>query len=300
MGKKKIILDASPSVDNYFGIKYALENFDVRALILNNDKENHETLKKNLSFLNESYSLPENLVWGSEESFLKVKNKWNDYNKILINNNDVDKEVKVLDKKPWDVIYDIAKEEEGITIVTLSSLTNIALSIFKYEKLIDYINEIVIMGGTTDIGNVGPYSEANFARDPYSAEAIMNSGVKITTVGLNILRQSAIELNELKLDKEENKILSLIKSNKDIYCYDEGTVLGDIVVLSYVKNREILETDKFHSTVEFKSDLCLGRQNIDIRKHCEEEPNCDIAMEINIDLYIRELKRFFNKKDLSN
>ncbi len=66
-----------------------------------------------------------------------------------------------------------------ITILAIGPLTNIALLLFNYPDVKNYIEKIVFMGGSMGLGNTGPLSEFNIHADPISASMVCESGVPV-------------------------------------------------------------------------------------------------------------------------
>ncbi|MEA1910636.1 MAG: nucleoside hydrolase [Spirochaetota bacterium] len=81
-----------------------------------------------------------------------------------------------------DGLYKAAKENPGLTLVTLGPLTNIAMSINLYPELKSLIKEIVVMGGALDKGNITKFAEFNFAADPESVQFVFDAGIPLTIV----------------------------------------------------------------------------------------------------------------------
>jgi purine nucleosidase len=80
-----------------------------------------------------------------------------------------------------------------ITLVTLGSLTNIALAVRLDPTFAGKIARCVIMGGTGDgVGNVTPVSEANIWMDPEAARIVLESDMPIEMVGWDIAYTGAI------------------------------------------------------------------------------------------------------------
>ncbi len=79
-------------------------------------------------------------------------------------------------------LYETAKANPGLTLVTIGPLTNIAIALNLYPDLKEYIGEIVIMGGAVNYGNVTKFAEFNFAADPESVQFVLDSGIPLTVV----------------------------------------------------------------------------------------------------------------------
>ncbi|MDA3938132.1 MAG: nucleoside hydrolase [Spirochaetia bacterium] len=81
-----------------------------------------------------------------------------------------------------DGLCKAAKENPGLTLVTLGPLTNIAISINLFPELKNLIKEIVIMGGALEKGNITKFAEFNFAADPESVQFVFDAGIPLTIV----------------------------------------------------------------------------------------------------------------------
>lgn len=81
----------------------------------------------------------------------------------------------------------LAANESPMTIIALAPMTNIALLLRTHPEVIDRIEQIIFMGGSTTIGNATPVAEFNFWHDPEAAHIVLNSGVPLTMYGWDIL-----------------------------------------------------------------------------------------------------------------
>jgi inosine-uridine nucleoside N-ribohydrolase len=86
-------------------------------------------------------------------------------------------------KNAFEGLFDAAKQDPGLTLVTLGPLSNIAVAFNMYPQLKNLIGEIVVMGGAIGPGNVTKYAEFNFAADPESVIGTLayNMPMKILT-----------------------------------------------------------------------------------------------------------------------
>jgi purine nucleosidase/pyrimidine-specific ribonucleoside hydrolase len=83
-------------------------------------------------------------------------------------------------------------QPQPVTLIPTGPLTNIALLLRSYPDVRERISEIVFMGGSTQRGNITPYTEFNMTVDPEAASVVFTSGVNITMVGLNVTRRAGV------------------------------------------------------------------------------------------------------------
>jgi purine nucleosidase len=79
---------------------------------------------------------------------------------------------------------------EPVTLVPTGPLTNVALLLRTHPELAERVREIVLMGGSTDVGNVEPLAEFNIHVDPEAADVVFTSGLPVTMCGLNVTHQA--------------------------------------------------------------------------------------------------------------
>jgi inosine-uridine nucleoside N-ribohydrolase len=83
---------------------------------------------------------------------------------------------------------------EGITLITLGPLTNLALALRDDAAFVkSRVARHVAMGGNLDAaGNTGPHSEFNVWCDPEAADAVFRAKLGTELVGLDVTRQLVV------------------------------------------------------------------------------------------------------------
>ena len=146
-----------------------------------------------------------------------------------------------------DGLYKAAKENPGLTLVTLGPLTNIAISINLFPELKKLIKEIVIMGGALERGNITKFAEFNFAADPESVQFVFDAGIPLTIVPWDAAVSAMYteeELAALGLDnsKAGNLLLAMQKVPLDFLEQVFGSrAVGfpDPITMAYVVDESI-------------------------------------------------------------
>ena len=77
-------------------------------------------------------------------------------------------------------VASLARQNPGLTLLTLGPLTNIAIAVNLYPELKELIGGIVAMGGATETGNVTRFAEFNFYADPESVQCVLDSGIPLS------------------------------------------------------------------------------------------------------------------------
>jgi len=84
----------------------------------------------------------------------------------------------------------IAAEPGEVTLIAVGPLTNIALAVRRYPRLVTQVRDFVIMGGSASQGNVTPAAEFNIAADPEAAAIVFGASWTVTMVGLDVTEQA--------------------------------------------------------------------------------------------------------------
>ncbi|HON67599.1 MAG TPA: nucleoside hydrolase, partial [Phycisphaerae bacterium] len=88
----------------------------------------------------------------------------------------------------------IAEHGRSLAIVAIGPLTNLAYLLRERPGLLEQAGRVVVMGGAIWCkGNVTPYAEFNFYRDPVAARDLLVSGLPISVVSLDVTQQVAID-----------------------------------------------------------------------------------------------------------
>jgi purine nucleosidase len=77
-----------------------------------------------------------------------------------------------------------------ITLIATGPLTNIALAVRREPRLVGWVRDFVIMGGSAARGNVTPAAEFNIVADPEAAAIVFEAGWQVTMVGLDVTLQA--------------------------------------------------------------------------------------------------------------
>src|SRR5215472_6266311 len=75
----------------------------------------------------------------------------------------------------------------SVTLCALGPSTDIAMALVKAPDIAGSIAELVVMGGAGfEIGNVTPAAEFNIHVDPHAARVVLDSGVRVTLIPLDL------------------------------------------------------------------------------------------------------------------
>jgi purine nucleosidase/pyrimidine-specific ribonucleoside hydrolase len=171
---------------------------------------------------------------------------------------------------------------DPVTVVAVGPLTNIATLLLSHPECADRIERIVLMGGSTERGNVTPYAEFNIYVDPLAADIVFHSGLPITMVGLNVSHQALADPAVLKRISAIGGPLSAISVDllgffatayRDVYGFAAPPVHDPITVATLIEP-SILSIRRARVDIELTGEFTRGATVVDF---LSTEPNCDVG-----------------------
>ena len=178
--------------------------------------------------------------------------------------------------------------EEKVTILTIGPLTNIALLISTFPEVKEKIEEIIMMGGSTERGNIGVYSEFNVNVDPEAAKIVFRSGIPITMLGLDIGRKARLtagDLDELDNCGKAGKMISSLFRSYDGGNIEEGVKMYDPSAAMYLLEPELFKVKEAYVDVEICSPLTSGATVVDFDGILNKEKNTTVCIDVNVDKF---------------
>lgn len=85
-----------------------------------------------------------------------------------------------------DAVYELIRDHGKAVYVALGPLTNLAELLTRHPDAVEYLDEVVIMGGGFVLGNTDCGAEYNFSLDPHAVSVVLSSPVKKTLVPLDL------------------------------------------------------------------------------------------------------------------
>ncbi len=89
-------------------------------------------------------------------------------------------------------------ESSPVQWIATGPLTNLAAFLMGHPELIAKVGQITFMGGALDGGNVTPYAEFNIFVDPDAAAYVVNSGIPMRMVGLDVTHRALLDPGDLQ------------------------------------------------------------------------------------------------------
>ncbi len=301
--KREILIDCDPGVDDTIALLMAFNHPDTKVVALTTvfGNQNIDITTKNALILKDTFGFDVEVSKGTAAPiFHERKYQSSVHGSNGLANVEFPEPTSVITSKyAWDVMYDEAKKRgKSLTIVTLGPLSNLAIAILKYEDLVNYVQEIIIMGGAKTIGNAKPFGEANVVNDPYAMQVVLNSKIPVTMVGLNATETTRMTEQEheaifgdgMQIDPRIVQMLAQYKSiqNKS---GSKGLVIHDAATMAVVLHPEWATSNLYPVEVETTVNSMYGRTIVDIRKHSKAPRNCKVIESIDRTKYLKLLEK---------
>ena len=191
----------------------------------------------------------------------------------------------------------LTKTEEKVTLVAVGPLTNLAVALVMEPKIVDKIEEIVIMGGGWNITNATLAAEFNIYDDPEAAQRVLHCGAKITMVPLDathaayISRDNARELREIdtpasRFAADLIDLRILVHDYAQPLAVPHTCALHDPLCIAYLVDPNVLKNVKFCNVEVSLSGLTEGQTCVDQRA-IQENRNVHFAFDGDPELFSR-------------
>ncbi len=174
--------------------------------------------------------------------------------------------------------------DEMILIAT-APLTNLALALQKDREGMKKLKEITIMGGAVRTsGNITPHAEFNIYSDPLAAKIVMESGLPITLVPLDITHQVSLmpqwmEERVKPIDNSFSKFLieaTGYRSTKHRFRNGELFYLHDPLAVGVVIDPTLVRKERLSIDVETQGGEYLGKTS-----EAKEGPEIDVCLGVD-------------------
>jgi purine nucleosidase len=182
-------------------------------------------------------------------------------------------------------------EAGAITLCALGPLTNIAMALIKAPEVAGRIGELVIMGGACfELGNVTPAAEFNIHVDPHAAAIVLDSGIPITMMPLDVTHQlltTAPRLAALRaLDNHCGRavaaLLASFERRRRPKFGTRATALHDPSVIAYLLDPTLFQGREVNVAIETQSPLTIGMTVVDWWGVTSRRPNARLMTKVDV------------------
>jgi purine nucleosidase len=183
-------------------------------------------------------------------------------------------------------------ETGTITVCALGPLTNIAMALIKAPEVAVKIGELVIMGGACfELGNVTPAAEFNIHVDPHAAAIVLDSGMPITMMPLDVTHQllttaprlAALRALDNRCGRAVAALLASFERRRRPKFGTRAMALHDPSVIAYLLNPTLFQGREVNVAVETQSPLAIGMTIVDWWSVTGRKPNLRLMNTVDVD-----------------
>lgn len=295
---KNIILDCDPGHDDAIAILLAGQSnyFNLLGITTVSGNQTIEKTTKNAINLVNFLNINVPIAMGASEPLVTEKQICSQiHGESGLDGYDFPKyEQKVVNKNAAELIVELTSNNEHVTIIATGPITNVATAIKYKPEIKNHIDEIIFMGGSIDNGNVSPAAEFNVLCDPEATHIILNSGLPVKMVGLNVTRKVLCSKEVIeRMSKINNKTSDLFVKLMNVFNDNQAKVfnsfvggpLHDPVTIASLIDDKLIKWQYMNVTIDLSHGPSYGRTNCDVPNYLKLKPNCYVAMDIDVNKF---------------
>ncbi len=180
---------------------------------------------------------------------------------------------------------------DPITLVPVGPLSNIASALALFPKLVDYVPEIIIMGGGHAISNVTASAEFNVWADPEAAALVFGAGFRnLLLIPLDATHKAVISVEQCRVLRNSGKAAAMaaalcverrIEGYRSYQVLDDNDAapIHDALCVAALLQPDLVRVHSYHVAVETAGTLTIGRTVIDTNFREKAAPNARVAMD---------------------
>ena len=185
-----------------------------------------------------------------------------------------------------DYLSSLMMKRDDFTIITTGPMTNLASVLSSYPTLSSWKGKVIFMGGALTVrGNVNHFAEANIFKDPEAAKIVVESGLDVTMIGLDVTERTRLyRTNAEKWKERGSEIGETLGSMLDYYIdntlgMDETYVHDPSAVIASL-HPEYYSFLPLPLTVETEG-LDRGRVVVDEKRLLDRDKMVKVALDVD-------------------
>ena len=204
------------------------------------------------------------------------------------------------DAKPEEsidfIIESIKKYGKQLQIITTGPLTDMAKVLQRYPEAAEQTGALISMAGAAITpGNSGPYGEANAKADPEASKIVLESGINLTMVGLDVTRKTLLTQENLSVWQGYHTQMAEILSRavefylaeyKKYHPYLAGCALHDPLAVGVAIYPDLVTTIPMNMTVTTSGEATGNTiENLD---KVADKPTTNVALLVDSDRFMAD------------
>jgi len=183
----------------------------------------------------------------------------------------------------------IENSDRPVTVVATGPITNVAELLKQHPGVVEKVSEIVFMGGSTGRGNHTPTAEFNTFADPEALAVVLDSGLPIKMVGLNLTHQALAtpavvdRMRAMKHDVGQicGEWMGFFGSSYRAVWDFESPPVHDPCTIAALIDPELITWQDCFVAVETKGEWTRGTTVVDLHDRYQRAANVQVAMTLD-------------------
>ena len=290
MGKRNIIIDCDPGIDDVVALCFAFANEDKFNILGITTVAGNQTIEKVthntiglMSFLDKDVKIAK----GAKCPLIREKRPAvNVHGENGVGDYEFPHTKELCPDNAVLFLRDTIMASEGkVTLVPIGPLTNIALLIKTFPEVMEKIELLSIMGGSTTVGNTTPVAEFNVWADPEAARIVFDSKLPIVMSGLNVTHSTGLfrdDVNELL--KSSGRVTKMCGEILNFYFRGDHvnngtfTPIHDASAFMYLIHPELYTGRHMDVKVDCSEQLSRGNTVCDVREWIKYDESCPMVL----------------------
>ncbi len=289
---QKIILDCDPGHDDAVAIMLALASPELNVLGITTTHGNVglELTSRNARIVRELCDSPVKVFAGADRPLLRNRiSAESVHGRSGLEGPELPEPVTPLEDQHavQFLIEQVLANPGEVTLVPIGPLTNIALAMRMEPRFAQAVQKIVLMGGSTTLGNWSPAAEFNILCDPHAARIVFESGVPIAMFGLNLTHQVlATPERAARLRALPNRVGPVVAELIDFFKLSymrrygfAGPAMHDVCAVAHLLRPTLFEMQNMFVEIDTTDGPSVGRTICDVYNATGKAANAEVAMQ---------------------
>ncbi|MEM1557336.1 MAG: nucleoside hydrolase [Thermoproteota archaeon] len=279
---KSIVLDTDigDDIDDAFALLFALKCRELNLKAVTVVYGDVESRAKLASKLISSIGLKIPVAIGASKSLLGFAPSWKPPQAEVLEE-ESGEYLNLTSLPAWDVIAESVLKTDGLKVVSIGPLTNIALTLLLMPEVKEKLN-LVSMAGFFN----GSGAEYNVKCDPEALNLVLKSGVNPLLVGLDVTLKCTMPMSMVERlgssDKPEHKLVYSMLEAWRKNTNSKQPILHDPLALATVVDNRIVSVENARVDVELKGDYTRGFTVV-----TGSMPNASICLEVDVERFLK-------------
>lgn len=196
-----------------------------------------------------------------------------------------------------ELLADVLRSsDEKVTLAVTGPMTNVARLLQQHPELTLRLDEIIFMGGSTERGNHTPTAEFNTYADPEALDVVLQTGVPVRMIGLNLTHQALATPEVVQRMSDMQHSVGQIcagwmgffgDSYRKVWEFDAPPVHDPCTIVALIDPGVVTWREAFLA-VELEGRWTRGTTVVDLHeRYPDQAPNAQVATVLDRDRYWR-------------